>query len=379
MSRPSLLIVSFSPIASDARVLKQIELFRKDYVVTTCGHGPSPAGVAEHLRVPDEFAVWRYDRKLIVARQFRWAYRTNPAIVAARELLARRSFDAVIANDVDAVGLALEVPSKGVHADLHEYAPRQKEELRRWRVFVAPFVRWMCSSYVSRASSVTTVGEGIARAYGDEFGINAQVVTNAAPYADLEPTVPHRPIRLVHSGAALRDRNIDTILLAVERADTEVTLDLYLTPNDPLYLAELRARQSARITIHEPVPYSELGTVLNAHDVGVHVLAPVNFNNRWALPNKFFDYVEARLGLIIGPSPEMERIVRANALGIVSDDFSVEALVRAIRSLTIETVAGYKAASARVARELSSENQVLVWADAVAAIAARNDVPASDA
>ena len=44
---------------------------------------------------------------------------------------------------------------------------------------------------------------------------------------------------------------------------------------------------------------------LNAHDVGVYVLPPVSFNHLWALPNKVFDFVQGRLALVVGPSPEM--------------------------------------------------------------------------
>ncbi len=41
-SRPRLLILSFSPIVSDARLLKQVRRFRDDYAVTTCGYGDAP-------------------------------------------------------------------------------------------------------------------------------------------------------------------------------------------------------------------------------------------------------------------------------------------------------------------------------------------------
>src|SRR5690606_23390547 len=46
------LVLSFSPIASDARVLKQVELLRGRSAVTTCGYGPAPEGVTEHLEIP---------------------------------------------------------------------------------------------------------------------------------------------------------------------------------------------------------------------------------------------------------------------------------------------------------------------------------------
>ena len=40
-ARPTLLILSFSPIASDARVLKQVRMLAQDHDVTTCGYGPA--------------------------------------------------------------------------------------------------------------------------------------------------------------------------------------------------------------------------------------------------------------------------------------------------------------------------------------------------
>ena len=49
--RPRVLILSFSPIASDARVLKQVRLFADRYDVTTCGFGPQPHPGVEHVQV----------------------------------------------------------------------------------------------------------------------------------------------------------------------------------------------------------------------------------------------------------------------------------------------------------------------------------------
>jgi hypothetical protein len=254
-----------------------------------------------------------------------------------------------------------------VHADLHEYAPRQKEDMLRWRLFVAPFVRWLCRGFVARADSVSTVGRGIADEYAARYGISAQVVTNAAPYADLAPTAVDEPLRLVHSGAALRDRNIMALVDAVEHTSSDVSLALYLTPNDPGFLGEIRERAaaSARVTLHDPVPYEDLSVTLNGYDVGLHLLPPTNFNNRWALPNKFFDYVQARLGVVIGPSPEMARTLEAHGFGAVADGFSTEDLTRVLDGMSITQVSQWKAAAEAAAAELSSQEQVEVWAASV--------------
>jgi hypothetical protein len=217
------------------------------------------------------------------------------------------------------------------------------------------------------------VGEGIAREYAKNFGFTPKVVTNAAPYAELSPGPTADPIRLVHSGAARGDRHLDLMVDAVELAERPLTLDFFLTPNDPAYLERLTARVAdlPGVTVHPPVPYAELSKTLNAFDVGVYILPPVNFNNAWALPNKFFDFIQARLGVVLGPSPEMADLVRRHHLGTVSEDFTASSFARALDALTAEAVDGYKAASHAVARELSADAQVTVWADAVAAIAGR--------
>lgn len=375
--RPRLLIMSFSPLRSDARVLRQIRLFADRYAVTTLGYGESPDGVVQHLRLPDEVVSWHKDRALLASRRFEAAYRTSPVVRAAAQLLEplRRKVDVVLADDIDTVPLALDLQAAGgVHADLHEYHPRQNEESWRWRVFVQPYVRWLVRTYGTRADSVTTVGEGIAREYRLRFGLRAGVVVNAPQYVELEPgqVDDGAALRLVHSGNAQRHR-LDVILEAMDLIRRPMTLDLYLMPNDPAYLAELQARYagSDRVRIHPPVAPGDLPATLNAHDVGVYVLPPVSFNHLWALPNKFFDFVQGRLALVVGPSPEMAALVRRHGLGVVTDDFSAPALARALDSLTAQDVRGHKAASAAAARELSAENQVRGWERAIDTLAAR--------
>ena len=364
MTKPTLLILSFSPIASDARLLKQIAALGDRFELTTLGYGERPNGVHEHIRLPDDRVYWRYDRLGVVLRRYRRAYWTNPAVSFVSETVRPGAFDAVLANDIDTVGVALALrPRHGVHADLHEYAPRQKEDVPRWRRFVAPFVRWMCRTFLPQVRSLTTVGAGIAREYEARFGVHADVVTNSAPFADLHPVPVSAPIRLVHSGACLPGRGIDQIVDAVGRTRADVTLDLYLMPNDPGFLERLRvaAAADARIRLHDAVPYERLIATLNDYDVGVHILPPVNFNNAWALPNKFFDYIQARLGVIIGPSPEMKALVEERGFGAVATGFDAESLVRVLDELSAERVSEWKRRADAAAHDLSAQSQVEVW------------------
>lgn len=367
-AKPSLLILSFSPIVNDARVLKQVKLFAEDYTVTTCGYGEAPTGVAHHIRIPDDQVIWNLYGRYITLKQYRAVYGRLGGVRWCREHLPRGEWDVVLANDVESVPLALELRARrGVHADLHEYTPRMKEHNLAWKKKISPYYVWLCRKYVSRANSWTTVSGGLAREYERVFGFAPKLVTNAAPYQERVPTAVSEPIRLVHSGACLRDRNLLDMIDAVALVQRPVTLDLFLTKNDPAYHAELiaRAAEVPGVTVHEPVPYAELAETLAKYDVGVFVLKPINFNYEWALPNKLFDFVQARLGIIVGPSAEMAQIVREKRLGTVTHDFSAESLASAINDLQPEHVAAWKQASHAAAQELSAEQQVLGWKTAI--------------
>ncbi len=364
-----LLIISLSSITSDARVLKQIGQFSAGYEVTTCGYGPTPPGVTGHIRIPDDIAPNNLDGRLITARWYGRAYRSISAVRWCRTHLRGRPYDVVLANDVETVPLALWLRAPdGVHVDLHEYAPRLHEEHEPWRRRIAPYLEWVCRRYVARASSWTTVSGGLAREYEREFGFRPEVVTNAAPYVDAEIGPVKDGIRLVHSGACLRNRHLAEMIEGVTLSRANVTLDLYLTPNDPAYLLELKeqaARSGNRIRVNDPVPYAELNATLNRFDVGVHLLPPVNFNNEWSLPNKIFDYVQARLGIIVGPSPEMVDYVRRFQLGAVTDGFTPTSLAATLDDLTAAQVTAWKQSSNEHAHVLSAESQVLIWKNAI--------------
>jgi len=212
----------------------------------------------------------------------------------------------------------------------------------------------------------------IAARYAQEFGIDAGVVLNATPFVDLAVGEVGRPIRLVHSGNAMVSRGLMSVVQAVEASTADVTLDLYLMPNEPEHLAELKRRVagSERVRVLDPVPYAQLVERLNEYDVGIHVLPPINENNRWALPNKLFDYVQARLAVLVGPSPEMAAIVRERGLGAVTEGFTAQDLTTVLDGLASDEVMEWKRSSASAARGLSAEAATAPWLTAIQRIAA---------
>lgn len=344
-------------------MLRQIAVLSEFGDVTTVGYGPAPDGVAAHVQVPDELASLPKTMAGVIrlaGRRFRTAQWSAPALAFARTQLGSGRFDLVVANDARALPVAHAAASGApIWADLHEWAPEEQSHILSWRLLVAPLMTWLCERYLPDAAAVTTVGPGIARLYERRFGVLPEVVRNARPYAELVPSeVNEGRIRLVHSGLAVPERCIETLVDAVLALDERFSLDLYLVfsgDTDPYrrVLVE-RAAGSDRIVFHDPVAPAALPVALNQYDLGVYVLRPTTENHRLMLPNKFFDFIQARLGLIFGPALELDELIASRGLGLTTDGYTSDDLVAVLSALTSEDVRQFKQRVRDAAHDLSS-------------------------
>ena len=96
---------------------------------------------------------------------------------------------------------------------------------------------------------------------------------------------------------------------------------------------------------------------LNSYDIGFYYLEPKGFNVTYSLPNKFFEFIQARLAVVVGPSPNMVEIVREFDCGFISEEFTVDSMIETLQSLTPEVIDRMKRNSDRAARELCYEKE----------------------
>ncbi|MDO5645560.1 MAG: glycosyltransferase [Dermabacter sp.] len=369
--RLRLSILSFSPLHRDPRVLRQIRLFAGDYAVTTVGFGPSPDPRVTHVRLPDGARAWPSHKLFLLARAHRRTYGSIPAVSAARAALAGHEADIVLANDVNTLPLAAELaPRLGIHADLHEYSPREKEHDVRWRLVVGPFMRWICRTYLPRVASITTVSPGLAAEYAREFGVRCEVVLNAPARADIAPRPTAEPLRLIHTGVARANRSLEVMIEAVRDLE-HLTLDFMLVESEPGVIDDLRRRAEGleHVRFRAPVPFDEIVPTLATYDASLVFFPPTTFNLRHTLPNKLFEAVQARGALVVSPSPDMADLVREYGIGVVAEGFTPGALAEALSSLSPERVDAYKRASNLAAATLNAETQAHGWVRALDALA----------
>lgn len=360
---PQILCVSFSPIHADSRVLRQLEVLRQHGEVTTVGYGPAPEGVKRHIEVPEN-ASSLPQTPLGVARLALRLHKTveltAPGETAVlKETVASGPYDLVVANDARALPLAFAAAGDApVYADMHEWAAEERATVFVWRVLVGPYMEYLCQRYLPRAAALTSVSAGLAALYTEKYGVEHEIVRNAADLRDLTPSpVDPKVIQLVHSGTADAERNIMELIEAVDQLGEHFTLDLYLlrVPGGHLDAIKKRAAETPRVTVHDPVPPETLPTVLNQYDLGVFLYPLKTLSHLYHLPNKFFDFVQARLGLVFSPAPEINAHIGEYSLGIITADTTADALVDALRDLTVDDVTRFKNAADDAAQALSSE------------------------
>lgn len=243
--------------------------------------------------------------------------------------------------------------------DAREYYPREFESSLKFRVFDRPEKKRLLRKYLPQVSAMSTVCDGLAAEYKQEFGIDASVVRSTPMYKAVDPCATvSSPIRLVHHGGANPDRCLEKMIDVVKILDGVCVLDFYLVGN-PAYLQSLkdRARSCLWIRFLEPVAFNDINGMLQGYDMGFYILEPTSFNNKFALPNKFFEFIQARIPVAIGPSPEMKALVEQFRIGVVADSFEATSMVELLKGLSNSEIVEMKANTQQAAIELSWERE----------------------
>jgi glycosyltransferase involved in cell wall biosynthesis len=354
-----------SPVGSDARVSNQIRwLEGAGYRVDVLSTGPDHVdATGDPLRIGTA-PLWK--RVLIHAflparRRFR------PLVGAHLPLgeLAGRSYDLIVVNDLHLLPWVVEaVPaltSGNVVLDLHEVYSGNGTGFF-YKLLIARYDDWLLRFITAPVfTTYLTVAEGIADLYRDHYGIpRPGVIRNVAPYEELEPSaVDPDAITLVHHGYAAAERGIDIMLDAMLLVDARFKLVLMVL-GDERALRPLRAHPAVaagRVEFRAPVRVTEVARALNAYDLELIFFPPRFENNIYALPNKFFEAIQGRLGVVIGESPEIVGFVRENGFGLVVDGWTGRDLATALNALSASQITEMKQAAARHAAAFSTRGE----------------------
>ncbi|MBI4685912.1 MAG: capsular biosynthesis protein [Nitrospirae bacterium] len=359
----TILIISFTNLPSEPRVQRQINFLEGRYKIITAGFSHPGISVSQHIPIaqaPKNIGRMGKGAAMLLSGKFEKYYWGQSQIIDCMNKIIDIDTDLIVAHDIDTLPLALRAGKRSkVIFDAHEYAPLEFEDSLLFRVFFQRYKKYLCNEYIPQANTMMAVSEGIVRRYEAEYGVKPVLITNASEYADVRPSDNRKndKIRIVHHGGAIPSRKIEFMIDMMKFVDDRFELNLMLVNTSPKYFKWLkkRANSLSNVNFLPPVSMREIIPFTNRFDIGLFLLPPVNFNYRFALPNKFFEFVQARLAVAIGPSEEMADILKQYDIGVVSEDFTPQSMARVLNQLDNEKIYFYKQQADRAAGFLSAE------------------------
>lgn len=268
---------------------------------------------------------------------------TPNRLVLQKQLLSFSHFDLLIIEDLVLLPIALLYKDKNprvkIIIDLREFYPLEYENDPSWLEGFGRFFDFLCRSYLHRVDLALTVSEGLRQRYKEVYHLNCELFLSLPPSFDLRPSQNER-IELIYHGLISQDRESQNLLEIASSLDSHLHLNLIVLSNQPKFLESFikQAKQISSISLFPPVALQEIIPFTHRFDLGLITLKPNGFNNTHAMPNKFFEYIQARLGIISTPLPCIQSLLEKHQFGFCSKDFSTSSLIALLNSLTMQQV-----------------------------------------
>jgi len=358
----SVYISVINDLVTDQRVHRVADLLQGKGMEVTCigrrlPHSPDPEGLS--------FKHRRYRMLFTKGPLFYACFNVRLLIT----LLFARKPSLFIANDLDTLPasfMAGRIRKVPLIYDSHELFTQVPELIHRPRV--RRFWKWIEYWYVPRLDHALTVNQSIAEIYRRLYKTRFRVVRNVpvkrepCPDQQIKKDFTGKKV-IIYQGALNVGRGLELVIetmqylenavfLVVGSGDIDAALRTMVGEMDLGGKVFFKGRLSPR----------ELFPLTCAADLGISLEEDRGLNYRYALPNKLFDYIQARVPVLCSALPEMTRIVNTYGVGITTVERNPQKLAGIIRYMLDERSEGaWREALDQAAAELCWENESKVY------------------
>lgn len=261
-----------------------------------------------------------------------------------------RSFDVFHAHNLDtlpeAFRLAARCGAKVVY-DAHEmwveYVADRGSRLSE-RIAALPVRAYWTAverRLLPRVDAAITVNSFIADEMGHRYHCPAPLVVlnvSPAPPPGTEPLPVAMPgLRVIYQGVLSAGRGLPELLEAVARVP-----EVNLTIMGAGVLADSLRKRAAmpdligRAAVIDPVAPQRVVPIARSAEVGVIPFQPTTLNNRWASPNKLFEYLHAGLAIISTDLPFISQVLDETGAGLTVPPGDIEGWAAQLRGLATD-------------------------------------------
>ena len=382
------IVLSLSDIAEDGRVLRHCRaLTAAGYRVTALSIAPRsashdaaapPAADVHHLTIPPP--DWSGARRLatgfallrakVVATEAQAleSVCALPGVDDLRKALRGLARDCdpgatiVVANDWTSLPAALAAQSDfGIpfHYDSHEFALEEHCQNIVWSALFPKSIETLERLALARAMSVSCVSPGIAAAMAAHYALAQppHVLMSVPDTAPLEPAPTNARREVLYHGLFNANRGLAALAAAAADWPQDWRLVLRGRANTPAAERSLRAAAVAglaagRVVIEPMVAQHQVIQSARASDIGIFLPDLGTRQNRFALPNKIFEYLFAGLVTVVPAATDMADLLARFDAGVYLDDPTPAGLRRWLSELTTDQLMAEKRRSRRAAERL---------------------------
>jgi hypothetical protein len=236
----------------------------------------------------------------------------------------------LVSNDLDTLlanFLAFKFKSSKLVYDTHEYfteVPELVENPFKQKIWLS-VEKWI----FPKLKNVYTVNDSIAEIYSEKYKVPVHIIRNVAPnFVSLENKsrkdlgLPKDKFILIIQGSGINKRRG-----AEEAVDAmkyiENSLLLIIGSGDVLNELKSKVEREnlkAKVSFLPKMPYSEMMQYTMNADLGLAIDHTDILNHKLALPNKFFDYIQAEIPVLATEIVEIEKIIKKYNIGYVLHD-----------------------------------------------------------
>ena len=287
-----------------------------------------------------------------------------------------RPYDLLVSNDLDTLpaccmaNLVKHPFTRRPHLhDCHEYFRGVPELVGRKRVTKA--WKWLEDRFFPHLRNVVAVNRSVADLYSAEYGNTIAVVRNVPYRKTMEGAFDKTKLNIgrqqkviLYQGAVNVDRGLEEAILAMKYLETDAVLVIAGIGDISVALAALAASNglTEKVCFTGQIPFGELHSYTLMADLGLSIEKDVSINYHFCLPNKFVDYIQANVPVLVSPLPEMKLIVDRYRIGEFIENHDPATLAAKMDSMlgNAANLALYKQNLAVAAAELCWENEEII-------------------
>jgi glycosyltransferase involved in cell wall biosynthesis len=281
------------------------------------------------------------DSRPYKTKRFRLLFSQGPAFYLEYNIrlflyLLFSRFNIIVSNDLDTLPgsyYAGKLRFKSIVYDSHEYFTEVPELVDR--EFPKKVWKILESKILPKIKYAYTVSESIAKAYHKKYGIEMEVIRNVPNFVKTQHQSKENSMKeILYQGSLNVGRGLEQMIDSMQFIDdAKLTIIGDGDITDQLKQRIAQKNLDSKVEMKGKLPFEELPKQTTKADLGLALEENIGLNYYYALPNKLFDYIQARIPVLVSPFPEMQKVVNKYEIGTVYDHKDPKELAKKINEI----------------------------------------------